>query len=93
MSALATDTGPHAGTGGGIALFDYEIRRDKRVVARIRAYPSGSGITVESQVFPLTQPPDGGGVTRPFSFQTLEQAHRFADEALLAFEYLNCTIA
>jgi hypothetical protein len=85
-----------AGDGGGdgaVPLFEHEIRRDGRVVVVLRARQTSLGVTVDSEVYPLTQPAGGDPVTRPFDFTTLDQAHRFADEALVAFEYLNCNIS
>ena len=43
-------------------------------------------------MFPVTQAAGEPGVTRPFVFTSLDHARRFADEALVAFEYLNCTV-
>ena len=74
------------------SLFQYEVRRDGRVVATLQAHETGDGVTVESEVFPVTQTPGEPGLTRPFAFATLDHARRFADEALVAFEYLNCTV-
>ncbi len=75
------------------ALFEHEIRRDGRVVATLQAHQTDDGVTVESEVFPVTQAPGEPGMTRPFTFTTLDHARRFADDALVAFEYLNCTVA
>ena len=77
----------------GRPLFQHEIRRDGRIVAILRGHKTSAGVTVDSEVYPLTQPAGGDPVLRPFVFTTLDQAHRFADEALVAFEYLNCTVA
>ena len=79
--------------GHGRPLFQHEIRRDGRIVAILRGHTTAAGVTVDSEVYPLTQPAGGDPVLRPFVFTTLDQAHRFADEALVAFEYLNCTVA
>ena len=83
---------PRAGDQGR-PLFQHEIRRDGRVVAILRGHTTPAGVTVDSEVYPLSQPAGGDPVLRPFVFTTLDQAHRFAEEALVAFEYLNCTIA
>ena len=68
------------------------MRRDGRVIATLNAYQTPTGVTVDSEVFPITQPPDEPGMKRPFTFGSLDQARRFVDEAIVAFEYLNCTI-
>lgn len=73
-------------------LFEHEVRRDGRVVVTLRAHEAESGVTVESVVFPVTNPPGEPGLTRPFPFPSLEHARRFADEALVSLEYLSCTV-
>ena len=57
-----------------------------------RGQQSADGTTVETDVFPVTATPGEPGITRPFAFGSTEHARRFADEALVAFEYLNCTV-
>lgn len=74
------------------ALFDYEVRRDGRVVAQLRAVQSPGGVTVETEVYPVGSRPTDTPVVRPFTFASPDQAQRFADEALTALEYLNCTV-
>jgi len=94
VSTTSSDAPP----GGSAAaypahsLFEHEVRRDGRVVATLRAVQTAEGVTVESEVFPVTQAPGEPGLPRPFSFGSLDHARRFADDALVAFEYLNCTI-
>jgi hypothetical protein len=81
-----------ADAGASRALFDYEIRREGRVVARLHGEQAAAGITVETSVFPVTAPRDAPALTRPFTFGSVEHARRFADEAIVVFEYLNCTM-
>ncbi len=81
-----------APSGSTRSLFDYEIRRDGRVVATLHGQTSKAGTTVETSVFPITAAHDAPGFTRPFAFGSTEHARRFADEALVVFEYLNCTV-
>ena len=50
-------------------------------------------VTVEAEVFPVTAPANSDPQVRPYAFPTREQATRFVDEALLALEYLGCTLA
>ena len=94
MSAKASDPleVEPASVGSVRSLFDYEVRRDGRVIATLRGQQSAAGTTVETEVFPATSAPGEPGMTRPFAFASTEHARRFADEALVAFEYLNCTI-
>jgi hypothetical protein len=81
-----------APAGSGRPLFKHEIRRDGRVVATLEAHQTPEGVTVDSHVFPVTEPVGGEGFPRPFAFASLEHARRFVDEALVAFEYLNCSV-
>jgi hypothetical protein len=75
-------------------LYAYEVRREGRVVARLRALgaPDGS-VLVETEVHPINQPPgEGSEIARPFEFPDADYARRFVDETLLALEYLNCEV-
>jgi len=73
-------------------LFSYEVRRDGRAIASLRAVGIDGGVTVETEVWPVSQPPDGDSVRRPFRFASREAAERFVDETLITLEYLNCQI-
>jgi hypothetical protein len=77
----------------GRLLFAHEIRRDGRLVATLAARRDPAGVVVDSEVFPVTQPPEEPGLRRPFTFATIDQAHHFAEEVLVAFEYLNCSVS
>ncbi len=79
-------------TGPSRELFAYEARRDGRAVVVIRGIHMQDGVVVETEVFPVTATPGADGIHRPFSFSTPDQARRFADEALTALEYLNCSV-
>jgi hypothetical protein len=81
-----------AEAGSARALFTYVVRREGRTIATIEAREGAGGVVVESEVFPISRPHDEPGVKRPFTFSSADQARRFADDALVAFEYLNCTI-
>jgi len=83
----SVDTGP-AGS-----VFQHEVRRDGRVIATLYAHQTATGVTIESEVFPVSQAAGEPGLTRPFAFTSLDHARRFADDALVAFEYLNCTVS
>ncbi|WP_411277382.1 hypothetical protein [Gaiella sp.] len=83
---------PHA-TGADRPLLEHEIRRDGRVIATLRAHRTEAGVTVESTVYSVTEDAGSEGLNRPFTFPTVDHARRFVDEALVAFEYLNCTVA
>ena len=75
-------------------LFAYEARREGRTVAVLRGVEGVNGaVTVETEIFPVTAPANSDPQVRPYAFPTREQATRFVDEALLALEYLGCTLA
>jgi len=77
----------------GREIFRYEARRDGRPVAVLRGVDAGGEVTVETEVFPVTQKADGEVVRRPFVFHSRDHARKFADDALTALEYLNCVVA
>ena len=61
-----------------------------RVIATLRCYDDPAGTSVEAEVLPpgATEP-----VRRwPYRFASAHEAFRFVQEAMLAFEYLGCTI-
>ena len=47
---------------------------------------------VEAEIYPVGRPPGRSAGARPFSFASAEAAQRFADESLMALEYLNCEL-
>ena len=74
-------------------LYAYQVRREGRVVATLRALGADDGsVVVETEVVPVNQPPGGAGIARPFEFPDADYARRFVDEALLALEYLSCEV-
>ena len=74
-------------------LYAYQVRRDGRVVARLRALGAADGsVLVETEVLPVNRPVGEDGIARPFEFPDADYARRFVDEALLALEYLNCEV-
>ena len=61
-----------------------------RVIATLRCYDDPAGTSVEAEVLPpgATEPVRRG----PYRFASAHEAFRFVQEAMLAFEYLGCTI-
>jgi hypothetical protein len=75
-------------------LFAYEARREGRTVAVLRGIASDNGsVVVATEIFPVTAPANSDPQTRKMTFSTREQARRFADETILALEYLGCVLA
>jgi hypothetical protein len=96
LSLAFSDRGddPLASQSGNGYLFAYEARKDGRTVVVIRGKQDVTGkITVETEIVPITAPPNTDPQVQPYLFATREQAARFVDEALLALEYLGCTLA
>lgn len=92
-SSAKSVRGSPAGAGSARTLFTYEVRRDGRVVATLEGQQTSAGTTVATAVYPITAANGESGLTRPFTFGSVDHARRFADEALVVFEYLNCTVA
>lgn len=76
----------------GTELFVRHARKDGRTVVSLRGLDRGESCVVEVEVFPaggLSQEPMPLG---PYSFASLDEAVRFTEEALLALEYLGCSV-
>ena len=74
-------------------LYAYEVRREGRVVAQLKALGASDGsVVVETEVHPIGHAAGGPGIARPFEFPDADYARHFVDEALLALEYLNCEV-
>ena len=68
-----------------------EAVRDGRRVALLRCFDGPDGITVvEAEVTAAGSEPQRRG---PYRFATPSEAFRFVQEALLALQYLGCTVA
>lgn len=74
-------------------LFRYELARDGRLVARLVGIGDGQTIRVVGEIYPVLVPETTEPQWRFYDFPNREQAERFADEAVLALEYLGCTVA
>jgi hypothetical protein len=75
-------------------VFVYRAHRDGKPVVVLRGLqtPGSLGLTVEAEVHPLDQGARGAVLRRPYRFASRDQAMRFVDEALLALEYLDCSV-
>jgi hypothetical protein len=90
-AAAATESAPKA-VPARKELYSYEVRREGRVVVQLRALGAADGtVTVETEVYPVGQAA-GEAISRPFEFPDADYARHFVDEALLALEYLNCSV-
>ncbi|HEY5294057.1 MAG TPA: hypothetical protein VIJ70_01110 [Gaiellaceae bacterium] len=68
-----------------------EAMRDGRRVALLRCYDDGGTAVVEAQITPHHA--NSISVARgPYRFTTAADAFRFVQEALLALQYLGCTV-
>jgi hypothetical protein len=76
-------------------IFVYRAVRDGKPVVILRGMQSAGslGLTVEAEVHPITAGARGAVLRRPYRFASRDQAMRFVDEALLALEYLDCSVA
>ena len=62
---------------------------DGQVVVSLRCFDGELGTMVEAQVTPQGGQPTHRG---PYRFASAQAAFRFLQEAMLAFEYLGCTV-
>jgi hypothetical protein len=76
-------------------IFVYRAHREGRPVVILRGLqsPGSMGLTVEAEVHPIGSDARGPVLRRPYRFASRDQAMRFVDEALLALEYLDCSVA
>jgi hypothetical protein len=75
-------------------IFVYRAQRDGRPVVTLRGLqsPGSLGLTVEAEVHPVGSGARGPLLRRPYRFASRDLAMRFVDEALLALEYLDCSV-
>jgi hypothetical protein len=76
-------------------IFVYRALKDGLPLVILRGLQSqGSlGLVIEAEVHPVEAGARGPVLRRPYRFAARDQAMRFVDEALLALEYLDCSIA
>jgi hypothetical protein len=73
-------------------LFAYDVSKDGKVVTRLYGFESDDHkIRVAAETYPFTAREDVAPEWLFFDFSTHDQSLRFADEVLLALEYLGCT--
>jgi hypothetical protein len=74
-------------------LFAYEARRQARVVIRLVGSEADvHRIRVAAEIYPVDAPETNEPQRRFYDFPTRQKAQAFTDEALLALEYLGCTV-
>ena len=74
-------------------LFGFEAAKDHRRIVWLAAYAGGEGTTVVAlEVHPVSVVADVDVQHLEVRFDTTEEAQRFADETLMALEYLGCTV-
>jgi hypothetical protein len=90
---VSTGVSPN-GDEQGRTLFAYEAIHDGRLVTRLVGIGSGGvDVRVVAEVYPVHAPETSEPQWRFYDFPSPDRARRFADEALLALEYLGCTIS
>ena len=84
---------PSASSAGTTALFAFKALRDGRTVMELFAFEDDEqGIRVEAEIHSVRAGDDEKGQRRSMFFPTSEVARKFADEALITFEYMGCTV-
>jgi len=78
----------------GRTLFAYEAIHDGRLVTRLVGIGSGGAdVRVVAEVYPVHAPETSEPQWRFYDFPSPDRARRFADEALMALEYLGCSVS
>lgn len=91
---LVPDGPPPTGDGQGRTLFAYEAIHESRLVTRLVGIGSrGADVRVVAEVYPVHAPETSEPQWRFYDFPSPDRARRFADEALLALEYLGCSVS
>lgn len=85
---------PAATPAPPVEVFAYRAHREGKPVVILRGLQTqGSlGLTIEAEVHPVGSAVRGAVLRRPYRFASRDQAMRFVDEALLALEYLDCSV-
>ena len=69
------------------------VEKDGKQVVILRRHDGARGVVVEYDVYPIDTMRIEPLRLGPYLFASPEPASRFVDEALLALEYLGCTIS
>jgi len=74
-------------------LFVYETAIDGRIVTRLFGIDTdGEAVRIAAEIYPVHAPETNDPQWRFYDFPTRKHANHFAEETLLALEYLGCTI-
>ena len=73
-------------------LFVRRAVKDGRTVVLLRGTEVGRECAIQADVYPVTGPGLPSVPIGPHTFATLDEALTFVEEALLALEYLGCSI-
>ena len=76
------------------ALLAYEATRDGERVMLLEAFGEPDGhVAVDAEIWPVRSTDRTTPVVSSYRFPNAAAATKFADEAILAMEYLGCTVA
>jgi hypothetical protein len=74
-------------------LFVYQAENDRRLVARLFGIDTdGEAVRVAAEIYPVHAPETSDPQWRFYDFPSRKHAYLFAEETLVALEYLGCTI-
>jgi hypothetical protein len=74
-------------------LFVYEAATDGRLVTRMFGIDTdGEAVRIAAEIYPVHAPETNDPQWRFYDFPTRKHARHFAEETLLALEYLGCSI-
>ena len=75
------------------ALFAYKATRDGRTIMELLGFEGDDHeVRVEAEIHSVRAGDEAKAQQRSLVFPTRELARKFADEALITFEYMGCTV-
>lgn len=94
MAVTSSDPAPpSAPASNGPALFTYSASKDGMTIVSLFGFErDGKEVVVEAEIHSVKAPADSEPMRRSLMFPTRELAQRFADETVIAFEYVGCIV-
>jgi hypothetical protein len=78
----------------GTPILAYEARKGDERVMLLEAFSEPDGhVSVDAEVWPVRSEERDEPLLASYRFATAALATKFVDEAMIAFEYLGCTVA
>ena len=90
-TATQPETTPAAPAHSLRAIFSYRALKGARQVLSLVAYPlEGQQVRVDAEISSMQEQWGREPQSLSYTFPSREQAQRFADDAVISFEYMGC---